>query len=577
MIRRRKSIPPEPTKDQIGYLATPPPAPVASGGVGSSGSFDPYLAAQLLLNDYLSAPPSAENGDSEPTPLIRIYRGLWYHWSRSAGGIWAPLEERVLKARSAVILGQLSLPVSSEAISSTFRVLQGLVQLPDNVDPPMWLTPSLGKEGMDAPWLGQSSAHEVQTRSGILNLVERTERPATPRFFTPAHISVPYAPESPWDSWDAFLRQVFSRPIPDAPPEVADEEIALLQEWFGYCLTSDTSHQRFLLMEGPPRSGKGTILRVLSSLLGPQLCIARNFGDLGAQFGLEDCANRTLITISDATIGRSGRGQSLSIERFKSIIGEDEIAIHRKFLPPLSLRLRTRIIIAVNTFPMLRDSSMAIVDRLLVLSLRHTWTGREDLGLFPRLKSELSGILNWALVGLSRLRAQGHFTKVAAEDIEQRRATIMEMTNPFHAFFHEKCSAGASYEITIGLLWDAWVVWCRRNGHKPGSKQFLTARINALLPAIRVVQTRLTPYGERQRAYRGVTLTSLVDPRFSGRPRLRPRGTGGVRGAAGKLRFDTAREDLRDHGAEPIITPHPTGKEKTERHRTGRRPRANGG
>jgi len=44
--------------------------------------------------------------------------------------------------------------------------------------------------------------------------------------------------------------------------------VVALQDWFGYCLLPDTSQQKIFMIHGPKRSGKGTIARVLTSLVG---------------------------------------------------------------------------------------------------------------------------------------------------------------------------------------------------------------------------------------------------------------------------------------------------------------------
>ena len=51
----------------------------------------------------------------------------------------------------------------------------------------------------------------------------------------------------------------------------------LLHEWGGYsCLTLDTSHQKFLMLLGSPRGGKGTITSILTAMTGGN--VARGTG-----------------------------------------------------------------------------------------------------------------------------------------------------------------------------------------------------------------------------------------------------------------------------------------------------------
>ena len=63
-----------------------------------------------------------------------------------------------------------------------------------------------------------------------------------------------YDPSAPMpEGWLKFLKEIF----PDDP-----QSIMALQEWFGYLLSGDTTQEKILLIIGPKRSGKGTILRI---------------------------------------------------------------------------------------------------------------------------------------------------------------------------------------------------------------------------------------------------------------------------------------------------------------------------
>ena len=44
--------------------------------------------------------------------------------------------------------------------------------------------------------------------------------------------------------------------------------VALIREMMGYLISSDTSMQRVFFLWGQPRSGKGTIMRVTTALVG---------------------------------------------------------------------------------------------------------------------------------------------------------------------------------------------------------------------------------------------------------------------------------------------------------------------
>ena len=48
------------------------------------------------------------------------------------------------------------------------------------------------------------------------------------------------------------------------------EQIAELQEFFGYCLIRSTDYDCCLILIGPRASGKSTTLKVLKMLVGPR-------------------------------------------------------------------------------------------------------------------------------------------------------------------------------------------------------------------------------------------------------------------------------------------------------------------
>jgi putative DNA primase/helicase len=75
-------------------------------------------------------------------------------------------------------------------------------------------------------------------------------------------VSVPfdYDPNAPTpERWLTFLKELW--------PDDADS-IKALQEFFGYVISGRTDLQKMLLLVGPTRSGKGTIARILTALIG---------------------------------------------------------------------------------------------------------------------------------------------------------------------------------------------------------------------------------------------------------------------------------------------------------------------
>ena len=117
---------------------------------------------------------------------------------------------------------------------------------------------SLLRPGSPPQPAGLAAIEMLPCRSSLLHLPSMRHYPPTPMFFTVNALEFdPDVAASAPIGWHQFLHQLFDGDI---------ESLDLLQEWFGYCLTGDTSQQKMMLMVGPRRSGKGTIARVLARL-----------------------------------------------------------------------------------------------------------------------------------------------------------------------------------------------------------------------------------------------------------------------------------------------------------------------
>ena len=318
-------------------------------------------------------------------PTVWFWRDEWYEWvgTHYALRSRSDMERRVLDWL--IASGHPSRLADVRSILSLLRLTQEISAQSGQID-----TSS------------NTNYESLTVRNGILKLGSRIRLlQHTPRFLGLNRTEYDYESNAKCPQWEAILEELWRN----------DKlSIALLQEWFAYCLLPDTSHQKMLAIIGPPRSGKSTIGRVLRGLLGPQSVASPSIRSLSGQFGLWGLLDKLLAIIPDATLPTSCPALE---ELLKSISGEDPIDVHRKDLPPItSVRLSTKLLILANELPRFRDRSGALANRLLALKTRKSFAEHEDRFLSERLLSELPGILNWSIRGLRRLRKQARFTIV---------------------------------------------------------------------------------------------------------------------------------------------------------------------
>ncbi len=317
-------------------------------------------------------------------------------------------------------------------------------------------------------------------------------RDHTPAWFSPSCLPYRFNPEATCEKWKAFLREVLE-----------DRDcIGLLQQWFGYALTADTSLQKMLLLVGARRSGKGTILRVMQHAVGTDSCVSPTLSSLSTEFGLWPLVDKRLCLFPDAHLGyRSDSARALEV--LKSVTGEDRVSINRKKLPYLpNVRLAVRFVLTCNELPRFADASDALGSRLLILPFRRSFDGREDYRLEGKLMREAPGILNWAIGGLFRLRKAGRF--IEPERSREVRAEYRRMTSPVASFVEDRCRVGLDYKVKCDTLFGEWKLWCDMTGHKIGATSTFGSHLQASVPGIN--RTRLRDGGVRCYFYEGVEI-----------------------------------------------------------------------
>ncbi len=315
----------------------------------------------------------------------------------------------------------------------------------------------------------------------------------TPALFTVNSLDFDYDPNpEPPERWIKFMEQLFGDDI---------ESMELLREWMGYCLTSDTSQQKMLLLVGPRRSGKGTIGRILRYMIGHGNVVGPTTSSLAGNFGLQPLIDKSLAIVSDARFG--GENIGIVVERLLCISGEDALTIDRKYLGSVSMKLPTRFIFLTNELPRLNDASTALAGRFLVLRLITSFYGHEDTTLTDQLIAELPGILLWAIEGWKRLKARGYF--VQPESAMDAIRDLEDLASPVSAFVRECCVVGPGHRVDVDDLYNAWKRWCEQDGRTIVThKQTFGRDLGAAIPGIKRRRgTGLTPF------YEGISLQEV--------------------------------------------------------------------
>lgn len=367
-------------------------------------------------------------------------------------------------------------------VTEVVDALSGKCHLSHEIQEPCWLCD--GRE--------QDPSKLVPAMNGILDPMSGEVLPHDPAMLSLGCVPCEWDEAARSPRWEQFLEELW----PDD-----EESRATLQEYVGYLLTPDVSQHKMLGVFGPRRCGKGTIGRVLTQLIGKRHTVACSLGDLGETFGMWPLLGARLAIVGEAIV--SQRADRIRIvERLLGITGEDGQSVNRKSKSFVQKTLRCRFYLMANKVPQLEDTSHALASRLLTLSIKPSFEGREDRALTDTLIGELQGILTWAVEGLRRLRTRGEF--VQPESGLGHLEVMKEMGDPVGTFLDERCERSDFRWVRWDLLWNAWVEWGDENGVDRGVRSVLSSEIKAKWPEVGTKPKRI---GEKVlRVLHGVVL-----------------------------------------------------------------------
>jgi putative DNA primase/helicase len=248
-----------------------------------------------------------------------------------------------------------------------------------------------------------------------------------------------------------------------AIPDAAD----FLQEFVGYSFTTDTQYETALWFTGPMGSGKSTITSGIQVSMGARAGLLSLADVERSSFALTNLPGKTLVVSTEQPTGYMQHSHVLN-----AIISGEPISVDRKFRDPVILIPHAKILWAMNELPRIGDAGNGLFRRVKVIKFPPL-QGPPDPRIKEAIKGEGAGVLNWALEGLARLRARGHFdipacVRSATDDFQQ--------TNDVPAVFvSECCEVGPNLKASASLLYNEYKDWCIANGHKPQSSTSLAA------------------------------------------------------------------------------------------------------
>ena len=348
-----------------------------------------------------------------------------------------------------------------------------------------------------------NAGHVINVKNGLLDLETLQLQPHSPDYLSTAQIDVVYKPEAKAPKIAKFLKEV-----------AQSGDVALIEEIIGWLLWPDYHIHKAIMLVGPGRNGKGTLLRLITAFMG-----RKSISNVTLQDLVSDTFAKSDLYGKLANIGGDLPAKDLSdTSAFRNLTGGDDNRAQEKYRPAFNFRNKAKMLFSANVLPRSSDDTYAFYSRWILIEFLNRFVldnGTADPDLDSKLQTpeELSGLLNIALNGLKRLKANGwkfSYTKTA-EDVERM---YKRNANPVFAFLMDECEAGSATDyIEKSVFFDRFNAYVKERNLRPMS---VTKFGELLKDQTEIPVTTFRPWvdrGDRPMCWQGVKLkTPLTEP-----------------------------------------------------------------
>jgi P4 family phage/plasmid primase-like protien len=318
---------------------------------------------------------------------------------------------------------------------------------------------------------------------------------------------VEYDPDARAPLWAATLE----RCLP------AEELRRFFKKLCGYAMSGDVSEHVLPVLYGTGANGKSTILNALLSIAGdygmqaaPDLLVAKKGGhptEVADLFGMRLVAS---IEVED--------GRRLAESLVKQLTGGDKVRARRMRQDFWQFDPTHKVFMAANHKPEVRGTDLGIWRRIRLIPFTETIAPTDqDKQLPEKLRSELAGILAWAVEGCIEWQREG---LQAPAEVRKATGAYRSEMDVIGAFLADECEIGNGYKTSFKAVYERYSEWCAEGGERPETGRKFNARLKE---RGRFEGRRSGPGGSNE--WHGLRLLKKQTPEFAGKLKQRSENT----------------------------------------------------
>lgn len=296
--------------------------------------------------------------------------------------------------------------------------------------------------------LNSYPAHWINFKNGLFDPKEKKMIAHDPKYLCINQLAQSFDPSANPEG------QVIEKWLHFIVPETDDREMLL--QFVGYCMTRDTSQQKFVILNGEGGSGKSTLIRLIEEIVGGENISSISLTELTQRFASFGLMGMLLNSCADLEISALEDTSTL-----KKALGEDRLRAEQKGHDAISFKSYAKMIFSTNELPTVRsERTSGFYRRLLILTMNRI-PEHKRADFFETLSAELEYFIHISIAALERMYEAGQIieSRGSSEAIKQMQFD----SDTVAAWLQEEVYRVPGNKINRVELYNKYSAYCNEN------------------------------------------------------------------------------------------------------------------
>lgn len=260
-------------------------------------------------------------------------------------------------------------------------------------------------------------------------------------------------------SGGTHIRKYLDSSIPDK----TDQQ--MFWQYLGYCMTTDTRFQKFLMIKGKGGTGKSIAISFTQHMVGSGNFSSMSLQNLNQRFYPTGLFGKLLNACADIP---STAMENVDI--IKKAVGEDTLLYEKKGQDPTQFNSYAKLLFSANEMPLnLDDKTNAYYRRLLVLDINRSIPEEEkDSQLKEKMCKESDYAIHMAMLALKQLYNDNHFSE--SDHSKECIVNLYRSADSVKAFTDDILCHKSGEKIKRSDVYKMYEEYCEDNGRKSHGK-----------------------------------------------------------------------------------------------------------